>query len=295
MDPKEFRNELLAGTLGGCAGLLVSQPFDVAKVRIQTQPHKFKSTFGCLAHSVKKEGVSKLFRGVMPPLLATGVVNGILFSSVGTAKRLQGLSNGDEPTVGQAFVSGAFGGGCTCFISVPAELVKCRQQVELGRVQTSFVQIAREIVTREGPMGLTTGWWATVARDVWSYGVYFSVYDFVSLELKDTLNDHYSSDAATMPSYMKELRILAAGSLAGIAAWTCSYPIDTIKSKYQTNSLGQRQRSWLVVGKHMIQEHGFSSLWRGYTACLLRSVPLNAVTFLVYEKTMEFFDDAPVF
>lgn len=167
--------------------------------------------------------------GVMPPLLATGVVNGILFSSVGTAKRLQGLSSGDQPTIQQAFVSGAFGGGCTCFISVPAELVKCRQQVEVGRVQTSFIQIAQQIVAKEGAMGLTTGWWSTVARDVWSYGVYFSVYDYVSQMIKQTLNERYASDTTTMPTYMTDLGILTAGSLAGIAAWTCSYPIDTVR------------------------------------------------------------------
>ena len=35
-DYKPIVKDLLAGTTGGCLGIVVSQPFDVAKVRLQT-------------------------------------------------------------------------------------------------------------------------------------------------------------------------------------------------------------------------------------------------------------------
>lgn len=56
--------------------VLAGHPFDTVKVRVQTAPHgKFKGPLDCLLTTVRREGALAVYKGVAPPLLATGVIN----------------------------------------------------------------------------------------------------------------------------------------------------------------------------------------------------------------------------
>ena len=98
----DVARELMAGTIGGCAGILVSQPFDVIKVRLQagsavrivdpaltaTLPESgariVVPTQGIVKNLMegwRREGVVSLYRGIGPPLLANGAINAVLFST----------------------------------------------------------------------------------------------------------------------------------------------------------------------------------------------------------------------
>ena len=53
--------EIVGGTAGGMAGVLLSFPFDTVKVRLQTQPTPpvYSGMIDCGVKIVKQEGVSK--------------------------------------------------------------------------------------------------------------------------------------------------------------------------------------------------------------------------------------------
>ena len=58
-----------AGWISGCGGVLASHPFDTVKVRLQTQgvlvtPHMYTGTFNCIQHTIHREGVRGLFKGM---------------------------------------------------------------------------------------------------------------------------------------------------------------------------------------------------------------------------------------
>lgn len=52
--------DLIAGTVGGWAQVIVGQPLDTIKVRLQTQPSPpiYKNATDCFRQLVKQEGVS---------------------------------------------------------------------------------------------------------------------------------------------------------------------------------------------------------------------------------------------
>ncbi|GAA5800466.1 hypothetical protein HPULCUR_005896 [Helicostylum pulchrum] len=66
--------DLIAGTVGGWAQVIVGQPLDTIKVRLQTQPSPplYKNATDCFRQLVKQEGPKGLYRGVMPPLAGIG-------------------------------------------------------------------------------------------------------------------------------------------------------------------------------------------------------------------------------
>jgi hypothetical protein len=71
---------------------------------------------------------------------------------------------------------------------------------------------------------------------------------------------------------------LVSGGCAGLASWTATYPIDVIKTRQMT-----------MVDKNLTFYQGYKmgSLWKGFMACAIRAVLVNAAGFWSYRKTME--------
>jgi solute carrier family 25 carnitine/acylcarnitine transporter 20/29 len=60
--------------------LQAGHPFDTIKVRVQTDhARKYSGPWNCLVTTVRGEGLRALYKGVSPPLLATGAINSLLF------------------------------------------------------------------------------------------------------------------------------------------------------------------------------------------------------------------------
>jgi hypothetical protein len=71
---------------------------------------------------------------------------------------------------------------------------------------------------------------------------------------------------------------LVSGGCAGLASWTATYPIDVIKT---------RQMSMVDKNLTFYQGYKMGSLWKGFMACAIRAVLVNAAGFWSYRKTIE--------
>jgi solute carrier family 25 (mitochondrial carnitine/acylcarnitine transporter), member 20/29 len=61
--------DILAGTLGGIAVVLVGHPFDTTKTRLQTAPSGFyQGTLDCVHKTFQWEGFSGFYSGIFSPL-----------------------------------------------------------------------------------------------------------------------------------------------------------------------------------------------------------------------------------
>ena len=56
-----------AGGFGGICAVLTGHPFDLVKVRLQTG--LYNSSVQCVKQTIAKDGLTGLYRGVLPPLL----------------------------------------------------------------------------------------------------------------------------------------------------------------------------------------------------------------------------------
>ncbi|TFY81475.1 hypothetical protein EWM64_g2532 [Hericium alpestre] len=67
----ETVNELIAGSMGGAAQVLVGQPLDTIKTRAQIAPKgMFKGPMDILKQTMRNEGFFALYKG-WPPLFRT--------------------------------------------------------------------------------------------------------------------------------------------------------------------------------------------------------------------------------
>jgi len=88
--------------------------------------------------------------------------------------------------------------------------------------------------------------------------------------------------------------VLAAGGSAGFLFWFLTYPTDVIKSSLQSDVLDPKQRKYKgivhCVTELYTKEGGITRLFKGFSPCLLRSIPANATMLFTVEKCRQFLD-----
>ncbi|RKP23261.1 mitochondrial carrier domain-containing protein, partial [Syncephalis pseudoplumigaleata] len=281
--------EIIAGTVGGWAQVIVGHPFDTVKVRLQTQsqPARFHGPLDCVRKTVAREGIRGLFKGVYSPLLGIGICNAALFSANENFRRLLQTDNTgqDSMSLGNMTLAGGMSGIVLAFILCPVELVKIRMQVQYGdgrstaRPYAGVAECAIHTLRTEGIRGLYRGMNMTLLREIPSSAAYFGVYEGIKAWL---MRRH--ADTRTSPPL---LDLFIAGGLAGQAAWLVCYPQDVIKSRLQIDPAASGHGS-AYYARQLWREGGrqWRVFFRGFGTTMVRAFPVNAVTFLVYEHMM---------
>ena len=89
---------------------------------------------------------------------------------------------------------------------------------------------------------------------------------------------------------------LVAGATAGIAYCTFTYPIDTVKSRIQTDNFVNPKYLGIVDGfRKTVSAQGFGSLYKGYGITFVRGIPVNAASFLIYENVKDFIENSSAY
>ncbi|KAG7389635.1 hypothetical protein PHYPSEUDO_010032 [Phytophthora pseudosyringae] len=270
--------DLTAGTVGGIAGVVVGQPFDTVKVRLQTYSKYYNGAIDCARQTLKHEGFSGFFKGMTSPLIGSAATNAVMFAVYErTLKMID--DNAQNPTLKSVFYAGAVGGFWQTVPLAPAELIKCRLQVQDGRRSNQYrgpMDCIRHILKVRGTPGLFLGFTCTLWREVPSFAVYFWLYEYTKRVMVDGSINPTTS-------------MLTAGGVAGVASWVVSYPFDVIKSAIQTlpvnHKLGEHKIAYQA--RQLYRLGGWRIFFSGLGTACVRAFPCNAVTFYGYEKSSE--------
>ena len=159
-----------AGYISGAAGIIIGNPLDLIKVRLQAgEPITATSLSMCASQF---EGAGSLVRGATAPVLGYGALNALLFVTYNRTSTLLNASAA-PPSLWTTWIAGAVGGLAIWVVSAPTELVKCRAQT----TSTSSWNVTKEIVRANGLRGLYFGGGVTALRDSIGYGFYFWSYE----------------------------------------------------------------------------------------------------------------------
>ena len=247
-----------------------------------------------------------LFKGVSSPLVGVAVINALLFGVYGYLLEAQKKITGNfESTASQIFLAGAGSGLLNSIISGPTELAKIQLQNQKestghgrrnltreGRLKGP-VDCLKRIYRIDGLKGCFRGLLPTVIRETPSYGVYFASFDYFQGFLERLVAPSTSDQ-----TIMKPLCLMMAGGLSGICGWVSTYPMDVIKTKIQAQSIDHRPgkgetpyKGIIDCIRRIVALEGYSVLWRGLGATVIRAFPTNAVIFLAYASTIEALED----
>ncbi|TRZ03988.1 hypothetical protein DNTS_018902, partial [Danionella cerebrum] len=279
----------IAGGLGGVCLVSVGHPLDTVKVRSQTQPKPlpggsplYAGTFDCFRKTLAREGMRGLYKGMAAPVAGVTPMFAVCFFGFGLGKKLQQKSPEDALTYPQLFAAGMLSGVFTTSIMAPGERIKCLLQIQAAAGgQPKYagpMDCVKQLYRQNGIRGLYKGTALTLMRDVPASGMYFMTYE----RLKNALTPEGKS-----PSELSVPSVLFAGGMAGICNWAVATPPDVLKSRFQTAPEGLYPNGFRDVLRELIREEGVRSLYKGFSAVMLRAFPANAACFLGFELGMK--------
>ncbi|KAI8054605.1 mitochondrial carrier domain-containing protein [Syncephalis plumigaleata] len=300
------------------AQVVVGQPLDTVKVRLQVEnaaKGQFKGPWHCMVDTVRREGFLALYKGMAAPLVGISAVNALLFTAYSSLKDVQvkwfNLKSTDQLSAWQLASAGAGAGFVNTILASPVEMLKVRLQVQrsmagfttttqhvVSQYHHGPIDLARSVIVKDGwRHGLMRGFWATAAREIPAYAAFYTSFEVVKRQCllqrhrdvstttaTTTLNTDDNSVEIIQPALWQ---LMLAGSTAGISCWCACYPLDVIKSRAQNSRHRLSSNYIMEIARDIYRSEGIMGFWRGFTPCVLRSIPAAAATFTTYELVMQ--------
>lgn len=306
-----------AGWVAGAASIFASQPLDTVLTRLQQAPPGRRPV--SLLNELRREGgIRSLWRGMSPLACVVPVQNALLFAGYGMGERFAnyleaeraagavarspahghaegaaGAGSGSgmavaSPSLVPIFVGGCAGGVLQCFAVSPVELVKVHlQSGSTKAVGAGLIAGASQVYATIGVPAIWRGLSATLLRDGVPHGVWFTSYEWAKREFAA----HERTRA--LPA---DVAPLSCGAFAATVAWAVGYPADIIKTRIQMpRAHGEVAPTVLGAARQLLAESGgypIHAFYRGFGLKLLRAVPMNAISFVVYERAKAAFETA---
>lgn len=282
---------LVSGFSGGTANVLIGQPFDTAKTKMQIYPDFYKGMWDSLKQSWVQEKFKGIYSGLLPNLMVNVVEASVIFVVYPWLQTKLARHKGckvEDLTTFQKACLGSAASIVSASAMTPFEVIKCRLQVSRENwflhhkgyilptmedaVTPSILKIYREIKKREGRRALFKGIHCAILRDIIGYFFYIGTYELCL----ETLCPVCTRGAGyPMPV------IMISGGLAGVMHYVTCFPIDVVKARIQNQSYHVTARSVML---NILRNEGKAYFWSGMKPVIIRTIPGSAVFFLVYEN-----------
>jgi len=257
--------------------------------------------------SINTTGFLRLWRGVQTIAIGCIPAHALYFSCYEATKHTLHSTTGND-TLASA-VAGATATIGHDIIMAPLDTIK--QRLQLGHYEGQFYGAVKNIYKHEGLLGLFRSFPITLFTNV-PYGVIMvSTNDF----LKDVLQQQQTTTGARHHEEHNAKYTLStcliAGSAAGCVASAVTTPLDRVKTRLQTQSLGIPQQALpdyckitassscpkissktVQILKYngirdaflsIVREEGWVGLFRGLTPRVLAHTPAVAISWTSYE------------
>ncbi|CAF0911998.1 unnamed protein product [Adineta steineri] len=269
-----------AGAIAGVTEVLTMYPLDVIKTRSQLSTGKNMGIIASFNNIVQHEGVGRLYRGIIPPILMEAPKRAIKFAANDMwGQFYRKLFDVEKTNQSLSILTGASAGAMESFVIVPFELVKIRlQDKKSAHLYLGTMDCVKKIVKQEGALALYNGLEATMMRNItWNAG-YFGVIFRVK---------------AHLPEKPEILNNFIAGAIGGCVGTMLNTPFDVVKSRIQNSSRTSSSSSkynWSIPSLFIVaREEGFWALYKGFVPKVLRLGPGGGILLVVYNVLMEFF------
>ncbi|KAI9547986.1 hypothetical protein NQZ68_013003 [Dissostichus eleginoides] len=285
-----------AGAMGGTACVLSGQPFDTAKVKMQTFPTLYRGFIHCFTSTFRQVGLRGLYKGTSPALIANISENAVLFLSYGLCQDVIRFVSSMEKGAHLSDIQKACAGSLASIFSsmalCPSELVKCRLQamhemeasgkIAIGQKSTVWT-VVKTVLKTDGPLGFYQGLTSTIVREIPGYFCFFGAYELCRTK--------FAQYKGTDKDSIGILPLMFSGGFGGACLWLTVYPIDCVKSRIQVYSLAGRQEGFMKTFMGVIRTESFTALYSGLTPTMIRTFPANGALFLAYELSRKFMMD----
>ncbi|XP_067136268.1 solute carrier family 25 member 16-like [Centruroides vittatus] len=175
----------------------------------------------------------------------------------------------------KSFLAGGMAGMCAKTAVAPLDRIKILLQAHNNHYKHFGVFSGlKNIVKKEGLLGLYKGNGAQMVR-IFPYGAV----QFLSFEIyKKTLKNHIGKKS--------HLSKFVAGSMAGVTAVICTYPLDMVRARLAFQVTGEHIYSGILHTLVCIfkTEGGVRALYKGLSPTVIGMIPYAGLSFYVFER-----------
>ena len=293
--PLPFIYQLVSGAAAGVSELLVMYPLDVVKTRMQLQVGSgtgsgvaYNGVIDCLGQIVKREGFSRLYKGISSPMLMEAPKRATKFACNDSYQKMfKDLYGVDKLTQQISILSGSLAGVTEACVIVPFELVKIRLQ-DVNSKFNGPMEVVFKTIRETGILSLYNGLESTMWRNAFWNGGYFGViFQNRALLPKAKTNTE------------KTTNDLIAGTIGGTVGTLLNTPFDVVKSRIQSGAtttladgtvVPKYNWTWPSLFK-IYSEEGFTALYKGFIPKILRLGPGGGIMLVVFNGMMAFFQE----
>ncbi|KAK9116467.1 hypothetical protein Sjap_015414 [Stephania japonica] len=306
--------EFLWGAIAGGFGEGMMHPVDTVKTRIQSQAiisgARAPISITQMVRTVwSTNGLRGFYRGITPGVTGSFATGATYFGIIESTKRWIEESHPELGGHWAHFIAGGIGDTLGSFLYVPCEVMKQRMQIQGTRKNwdsrvmkenickksgtkmygyyAGMFQAGCSILKEQGPRGLFTGYWSTVARDVPFAGFMVTFYEAFK-DLTDYGKQRWLLDADFHVN--SSLEGLLLGGLAGGLSAYLTTPLDVIKTRLQIQGSVIRYNGWLDAICKVWRDEGAKGMFRGSVPRVIWYIPASALTFMAVEFLRDHFN-----
>ena len=144
-----------------------------------------------------------------------------------------------------------------------------------------MAECVRQTLRFSGVRGPFQGLSATLLRNAPANAVYLGSFEV----LKQRAASYYGCAPKDLPAPV----VMAAGGTGGILYWLAIFPVDVVKSAMMTDSIDPAARKFPSIpatARALWAEGGLPRFYRGFTPCILRAAPANAVMLFTVDRVL---------
>lgn len=299
-----FAGNFTSSAIAACFAEVSTIPLDTAKVRLQLQKKsvetsggggvgngaaaqlgvpKYRGMLGTVATIAREEGMSALWKGIVPGLHRQCIYGGLRIGLYDPVKSIYVGDNfvGDVPLT-KKILAGLTTGALAITVANPTDLVKVRLQSEgklpkgAPRRYTGALNAYSTIVRQEGLGALWTGLGPNVARNAIINAAELASYD----QVKQTI--------LKIPGFTDNVVThILSGLGAGFFAVCIGSPVDVVKSRMMGDSSAYKSTFDCFV--KTMKNDGPLAFYKGFVPNFGRLGSWNVIMFLTLEQVKKVF------
>ncbi|CAF0826429.1 unnamed protein product [Brachionus calyciflorus] len=164
---EHFYKNIFIGSLSGATANALANPTDVLKIRMQANQKNFKSKsmISAFIDMYKHEGLSGLYRGVLPNAQRAAVITGVELSIYDSAKQFLIYRFSFDDNIFTHFMGSGIAGLCAAIAATPIDVIKTRVMDQRNLKDNSnnsviyrgSIDCLLKTVKSEGPLALYRG------------------------------------------------------------------------------------------------------------------------------------------
>jgi len=282
--PVQFRH-MVAGMSGGVVSTLILHPLDLLKIRFAVDDGtagKSNHIGQAVKNIVRSEGLSGLYRGVVPNTVTAGSAWGSYFLFYQTFKsHLQGGQGHVQLAPTEHLVAASQAGLLTLVLTNPITVVKtrlCLQQkskdlFDKSKNYKGMGDAFYKIIKNEGLGGLYKGFVPGL------FGVIHGAIQFMAYE--DLKNRYNIYRGKPIDSPLSPSTYLMFAAISKVIAAVTTYPYQVVRARLQDTDC-KYSGSWDCLNR-TVKHEGVGGLYKGLTPYMVHVMPNICLVFLIYE------------